>query len=274
MSFTVLGALRSLDDSRHRAELYRAWNTGLAAGLASSAVLDQMGPIAFPSVEEGRRYLVVGTGQGKSIAALVKARPTLFAPFEGAVLTAGNEGGTLNQSLRLLTDHFAGEFRRRLKVRDALLYPVFIGLVAAFGLPFLLLPKSPVKTYATAIVILLAAFLLLGGVFISMVASILLNTNSLTRARFARILASTLEAGLPLGRAVRLAVDASGNRVLRELIAKRTERELSTTPLAKLFDGCAEVPAGLMGQMRVADATGDYRGTLSVYARELEERQK
>src|ERR1019366_8746264 len=274
MSFTVLGALRSLDDSRHRAELYRAWNTGLAAGLASSAVLDQMGQIAFPSVEEARRYLVVGTGQGKSIAALVKARPTLFAPFEGAVLTAGNEGGTLNQSLRLLTDHFAGEFRRRLKVRDALLYPVFIGLVASFGLPFLLLPKSPVKTYATAIVILLAAFLLLGGVFISMLAAILLNTNSLTRARFARILASTLEAGLPLGRAVRLSVDASGNRVLRELIAKRTERELATTPLAKLFDGCAEVPAGLMGQMMVADATGDYRGTLTLYARELEERQK
>src|ERR1019366_974548 len=131
MSFTVLGTLRSLDDSRHRAELYRAWNTGLAAGLASNVVLDQMGPIAFPSVEETRRYLVVGTGQGKSVTALVKARPNLFAPFEGAVLAAGDEGGTLNQSLRLLTDYFAGEFKRCLKVRDALGYPIFLGLVAA-----------------------------------------------------------------------------------------------------------------------------------------------
>src|ERR1039457_524533 len=152
MSFTVLGALRSLDEPRHRAELYRAWNVGLAAGLTSNVVLDQMGPIAFPSVEEARRYLVVGTGQGKSITALVKARPNLFAPFEGAVLAAGDESGTLDQSLRLLTDHFAGEFRRRLKVRDALLYPVFVGLVASFSLPFVLLHKSPVKTYATAIV--------------------------------------------------------------------------------------------------------------------------
>jgi len=274
MSFTVLGALRSLDEPRHRAELYRAWNAGLVAGLTSHVVLDQMGPNAFPSVEEARRYLVVGTGQGKSIAALVKARPKLFAPFEGAVLAAGDEGGTLNQSLRLLTDYFTGDFKRCLKVRDALGYPVFLGLVAAFGLPFVLLPKSPARTYFTAIVILLAGFLLLGGVFISVLASILLNTNSLTRARFARVLASTLEAGLPLGRAVRLSVDASGNRGLKEHVKKRTEREFATTPLAKLFAGCEEVPAGLIGQMMVADATGDYKGTLSVYAADLERQQK
>jgi type II secretory pathway component PulF len=274
MSFSVLGALRGLDESRHRAELYRAWNAGLAAGLATSVVLDQMGPISFPSVEETRRYLVVGTGQGKSVTALVKARPKLFAPFEGAVLCAGDEAGTLNQSLRLLTDYFIGDFRRCLAVRNALGYPVFLGLVAAFGLPFVLLPRSPVKTYAMTIVILLVVFLLLGGVFISILASIFLNTNSLTRARFARVLAVTLESGLPLGRSVRLAVDASGNRGLVAHIKKRTERELSTTPLAKLFEGCEEVPAGLMGQMMVADATSDYKGTLTVYARELDTQQK
>jgi type II secretory pathway component PulF len=274
MSFTVLGALRALDEHRHRAELYRAWNIGIAAGLPTNVVLDQMGPIAYPSVEETRRYLVIGTGQGKSVTALVKARPKLFAPFEGAVLTAGDESGTLNQSLRLLTDYYTGEFKRSLKVRNALGYPVFLGLVAAFGLPFVVMRKSPVKTYVTVIVILLVAFLLIGGVFLSILASIFLNTLSLTRARFARVLAATLEAGIPLGRAVRLAVDASGNRGLAEHIKKRTERELSTTPLAKLFEGCEEIPAGLMGQMMVADATADYRGTLVVYARELEERQK
>jgi type II secretory pathway component PulF len=273
MSFTVLGALRQLDESRHRAELYRAWNAGLAAGLASGAVLEQMGPIAFASVEETRRYLLIGSGQGKSVTALVKARPKLFAPFECAVLIAGDEAGTLGKSLRLLTECFASDFRRCLKVRNALLYPVFFGLVAAFGLPFVLLRKSPVSRYMTWIFILLAAFLLLGGVFISMLASIFLSTNPLTRARFARVLASTLEAGLPLGRAVRLAVDASGNRGLAEHIKKRTERELSTTPLARLFDECEEVPAGLMGQMMIADATGDYKGTISAYAAEIEERQ-
>jgi type II secretory pathway component PulF len=274
MSFTVLGSLRRLDESRHRAELYRAWNTGLAAGLTSNAVLDQMGTIAFPAVDEMRRYLAVGTGQGKPVMALVKSRPNLFPAFEAAVLAAGDESGTLNQSLRLLTDYYAAEFKRALAVRKALAYPVFVGLVAVFALPFIVLHKSPVKTYVTWIVILLAAFLLTGGVFLSIIAAISLNTNSLTRARFARMLAMTLEAGLPLGRAVRLSVDGSGNRALAEHIKKRTERELSTTPLVKLFEGCEEIPAGLMGQMMVADATGDYSGTLVVYAREIELLQK
>lgn len=270
MSFTVFGALRNFDDTRHRAELYRAWGTGTAAGLEPGVVLEQMGRIDFPSVEEARRYLVVGTAQGKRVAALVKARPKLFAPFEGAVLTAGDDAGTLGRSLSLLTDYFSGEFKRSLAVRNALGYAVFIGLVASFGLPFVALPKSPVKTYVTAIAILLAAFLLLGGIFISILGSISLNTSTLTRARFARVLAMTLEAGVAAGPAVRLAVDASGNRGLVEQIKKRSERELSTTPMAKLFDGCEHVPAGLIGQMAVADATKDYKGTISAYAAGLE----
>jgi type II secretory pathway component PulF len=274
MSFTILGSLRSLDESRHRAELYRAWSTGLAAGLTSNVVLDQMGQIAFPSVEESRRYLVVGTAQGKSITALVKARPNLLAPFEGAVLAAGDESGTLSQSLQLLAGYYAGEYKRTLKVRNAMLYPVFVGLVASFGLPFVVMHKSPAKNYLVAIVVLLVAFLLLGGIFLSMLAAFSLNTPAMSRARFARVLASTVDAGLPLGRAIRLSVDASGNRALLEHIKKRSERDLSTTPLAKLFDGCAEIPARLMGQLMVADATGDYKGTLTHYARELEQNQE
>src|ERR1035437_2863130 len=148
MAFTILGALRTLDASRHRAELYRAWNTGLAAGIPATTVLEQMGQLPFPSVEEVRRYLVVGLGQRKSITALVHARPNLFAPFEGAVLSAGDQSGKLDESLRLLTDYFAGDNRRRLKVRNALLYPVFLGLVASFGLPFVMMHKSPVERYS------------------------------------------------------------------------------------------------------------------------------
>lgn len=274
MAFTILGALRDLDASRHRADLYRTWNAGLAAGIPANVVLEQMGRIPFPSVEEARRYLVVGLGQGKSTSALVNARPSLFAPFEGAVLAAGEQAGKLEQSLRILTDHFAADNRRLMKVRDALLYPVFVGLLASFGLPFVVMHTSRMESYTKAIAVLLAAFLLLGGVFISVIASIALNTRSRTQARFASVLASMLESGLPVGRAVRFAVDASGNRRLREHVGTRTERELSSSPLAKLFEGCEDVPAELMGQLAVADATGNYTGTLVAYARELEERQK
>ncbi len=273
MAFTALGALRDLDVSRHRAELYRAWNTGLSAGLLPELVLDGMGAIGDPAADETRRYLVIGMGQRKSVAALVKARPNLFEPFEGAVLTAGEETGKMTNALRLLTEHFSREYKLRLKVRNSLGYPVFLFLVACFGLPFVMLPKSPVKTYINAILMLLGAFFIVGGVFLSIIGSIMLNTSSTTRARFATVLAMALEAGIPLGRSVRLAVDASGNPRLRDLIKNKSERELSTTPLAKLFEGSTEVPAALIGQMMVADATADYTGTLGRYAADLESRR-
>jgi type II secretory pathway component PulF len=208
------------------------------------------------------------------VTALVKARPKLFEPFEGAVLIAGDESGTLTLALRILTDHFTREYKRRLRIRLALGYPVFFGLLAAFALPFAVLPKSPVKTYVTVISGLLLAFLLVGGVLIGILASVMLNSAALTRARFARVLASCFEAGLPAGRAVRLAVDASGSVRLREHVKKRSERELTTTPVAKLFEGCDEVPQALLGAMMIADATGDYRGVLTRYAADLEAAQK
>ena len=272
MSFTALGALRELDVSRHRAELYRAWNTGLSAGLSPALVLEEMGAIGNSVVDETRRYLVIGMGQRKSVTALVKARPNFFEPFEGAVLAAGDETGKMNDALRLLTDHFGREYKLRLKVRNSLGYPVFVFLTACFGLPFVMLPKSPVKTYVTAILMLLGAFFLVGGVFLSVISTIMLNTSATTRARFAMVLAMALEAGIPLGRAVRLAVDASGNPRLKELIKNKSEQQLSSTPLAKLFEGSTEIPAGLIGQMMVADATADYKGTIGRYAAELEAR--
>jgi hypothetical protein len=77
-----------------------------------------------------------------------------------------------------------------------------------------------------------------------------------------------------MGRTARLAVDVSGSAALRMHLAKRSERELGTTPLATLFEGCREMPAGLIGEMRVADATGDYLFTLKRYADQLEENNK
>ncbi len=150
----------------------------------------------------------------------------------------------------------------------------FLGLVASFGLPFVMLPKSPVKTYAVTIVILLAAFLLLRR-RVHLDPRVHFPEHELAHARTVRARSrDDAGSGAPARRAVRLSVDASGNGGLREQIKKRSERELNTTPLAKLFEGCEQVPAGLMGQMMVADATGDYKGTLSVYAAGLEQIQR
>ncbi|MFI5312022.1 MAG: type II secretion system F family protein [Gemmatimonadales bacterium] len=271
MSMTVLGALRRLDESRFRAELFRAWATGLAAGFTHAVSLDQAGRSDSGGTEELRRYLLVGTQQGRAVGALVKARPKLFEPFEAAILAAGDEAGTLDQSLRLLADHHAREYKRMLKVRMLMGYPVFFLVVASFFVAHPFLVRGGWKVYLGAIAATLVLGMLLGGVVLSVFASLASSGAAYTLPRFVRALVTGIEAGLPLGRTVRLAVDCSGDSVIRAHVAKRSERDLATTPLVKLFEGCRSIPPGLISQMSVADATGDYANTLRRYAESLEE---
>jgi type II secretory pathway component PulF len=270
VSLTVLGALARMDEGRHRAELYRAWLVGHGAGFAPAVALEKMGPVGSPAIEEMRRYLVVGAQQGKPLATLVKARPALFAPFEAAVLAAGAEAGTLDTSLRLLADHYSRDYRRVLKIKSQLSYVIFAGIVASFAVVLPVLHRNGWRAYSVSVAATLLAFLLLGGLPLSIVAGILSGATTFTRSRFARALAIGAEAGLPPGRVARLAAEASGSSELRAHVAKRTERELGTMKLAALFDGCRGVPAALLGQMAVADATGDYADTLRRYADEVD----
>jgi hypothetical protein len=274
MNMTVFGALRRLDQARFRAELYRGWSAGLGAGLAHGVALEQIGRIGSAETEELRRYLVVGAQQGRVVGALVKARPRLFDPFETAILSQGEAAGSLDKSLRILADHFAREYKRMLRIRLQMGYLLFFGLIASFVITTPFLHRGGWVSYTIAIAFALAGFLLMGGIFISVVAGIISGGAAFTFPRFVRALVAGAEAGLPMGRTARLAVDVSGSAALRMHLAKRSERELGTTPLATLFEGCREMPAGLIGEMRVADATGDYLFTLKRYADQLEENNK
>ena len=266
MSLTLPGALREMDEGRHRAELYRGWDAGLAAGFAHHVSLDQIGRIRSRPTEAVRRHLIIGSQQGRTVASLVRARPKLFAPFDAAILVACEESGAFANSLRLLADHYARDYRRMLRIRSQMAYPIFFGVVASFvlGLPFL--DRGGWRAYLAAIGGFLLAFMLMGGLPVSIIAGLASGARRFARARFVRTLVTALEAGLPRGRSVRLAVDASGSAELLQHVARRSERELATVPLAELFAACGTVSASLLSQMAVADAAGDYLNTLKRYA--------
>lgn len=266
MSLTLPGAMRQMNEGRYRAELFRAWHTGLGAGLAHHVSLDQIGRIGSAPTEELRRHLIIGAQQGRSVASLVRARPKLFSQFEAAILVTGDESGTLSNALRLLADYYARDFRQMLHIRSQMAYPIFIGVVASFVLTLPFLHRGGWRPYMAAIGGFFAAFMLMGGLPISILAGIMNGGARVTRARFVRALVTSLEAGLPRGRSLRLAVDSSGSATMLQHVAKRSERDLSTMPLAELFTGCVNVSPDLLSQMAVADATGDYLNTLKRYA--------
>jgi type II secretory pathway component PulF len=271
---TLFSALNRYDTPRYRAELFRAWGTGVSAGLPHQTALEALGRSKDGRTEEGRRHLIVGTQQGKSIAALMKARPTLFDGFESAMLVAGEETGTLAAALARLADLYGRDYKKMLRIRVLLGYPIFFWVIGAFVAPLPLLKTRGWQGYLTGVGLGLVALFLIGGVFLSLIGGVLAAGSTASIERFARALASLSEAGIPIGRVVRLAVDVSQNAELARHIAKRTERELNTTPMATLFAGCRAVPPGLMSQMAVADASGDYAGTLRRYADRLDAEER
>lgn len=270
MSLTVVGALRSLDEPRHRAELYRAWATAHAGGLSHQLALEGLPPSRSPHVEALRRALAFGAHQNKSVGVIVRTHPSLLSAFEAAVLLAADEANHFGTALPLLTDFFARESKRQLRVRLALGYPIFFGVIASFAVTVPVLYRKGKNAYIVAIGIALLTFAALGGILLDLLAGAELGRRGITMVRFARALAALVSVGIPRGRAVRLAVDASGSVELRRHIAARSERELQTMPLAKLLTGCRAVPAALMSQVGVADATGDYQQTMLRYAELVE----
>ena len=267
---TLLGALARMDEGRFRAELYRAWLVGQTAGFTPSDALEKMGASQSGRTEEMRRYLVVGGHQAKPLSALVKARPTLFEPIETALLAAADASGTLGTTLRLLADHFGREYRRMLLVKSQLSYLIFAGVIASFALAQPVLPRSGWRAYLAVVAVLLTAFLLTGGLPLGIIGGALARTSGFSRPRFARTLALGIEAGLPAGRAARVAAETSGSAELRAHLAKRSERDLVTMKLAALFDGCRAVPPALLARMAVADASADYLDSLGRYADEVD----
>ena len=270
MSLSVLGALRSLDEPRYRAELYRAWATAHAGGLSHQVALDGLPPSRSRPVEALRRALAFGTRQQKPVGVIVKTHPALLSSFEAAVLVAGDEANQFGTALPLLTDWFARESKRQLRVRLLMGYPIFFGVIASFAATLPVLYRSGRTAYLTAIGIALVTFTALGGVLLDLLAGAELARRSVTMVRFARALAGLMSMGIPRGRAVRLAADASGSVELRRHIAPRSDRELQTMPLARLLTGCRAVPAALLSQAGVADATGEYQATLLRYAESVE----
>lgn len=202
---TAIAALRALDDGRHRAELYRMWASGHNAGLTHPAILETMGPRGSPPTEDIRKWLLEGTREGRGLSDLVRTGGARFEAFERSLLTLGDEAGRLDEVLRQLGDFYTRKHQLTLWVKKQMAYPLVTGLAACFVAPLpLLVFGSPVAYLATAFGGVALALLASGGL-IAAAAARYGRKPALARAHMARALATAIQAGLPLPRAIRLA---------------------------------------------------------------------
>lgn len=261
MRTSVAAALRALDDGRHRAEFYRMWRLGVAAGLTHPAILGTMGPFGGTTREVHAR-LLQGTRAGRDVAELVHGAGALLEPFEAAMLRLGTESGQLDRTLGALGDFFERQHRMMLAVKKQLVAPMFTAACAALIAPLPLLVQGGGTAYLVTAGGGLSGLALLGGGLLAGRAQAYQRRPMFVRARFARALMMGVEAGLPLGRALRLAADASGDPALAAHVARIDERTLVTQSLEASLAGAPTLPSELIASLRVAERTGDLRTTL------------
>lgn len=260
---TALEAWNELDVGRFKSELYRSWYAGYHAGLEHPRILATTDDFSrCPSVKRLRKYLLEGTKRRQTLAALTRGRPELFAPFESALLNLGEESGALEACLKLLADYFAAEHRMIIWVKKKLSYPMFQAVSATFIGPLPLIFLGHTDRYLMIVVGGLGALFIFGGTLLKAAARWYGNRGAYVRGRLARALTLGVEAGLPLGRVVELAVDASASPAIRAHVARFPKKMVSSQPLAKTFAGCPGVPREMIATMEVADASGNYGETL------------
>jgi type II secretory pathway component PulF len=259
---TIGEARQAITYCAAKAELYRAWRAGHRMGATHPHALEMIEIHADPAAEAFRGRLLAGTRRGRTVASLVNENTLIAEPFERAVLVAGEESGTLEQSLASLATHFSDEHRFLLKVWSKLTYPLLLSAAFIVIGPVPLLFMGAQRRYVLIVLIGLGVWYGFGGTAIRALAERYATKSGRVTARLARTLAAAVESGLSLDRAVALAADVTGQRDIIAHIRAISAPRLATQPASESFRDCPGIPPQLLAAMRIAETTGDFTGSL------------
>lgn len=261
MKRSLAAVLRAFDDGRARSEFYRGWRAGVHAGLPHPTILAQL-DASGGTTRALRDHLLAGTRERRDLDHLLRAVPHLVEPFELALLRMGEESGQLEPVLTALADFHQRQHRMILKVRQWLAYPIFVSLVAVLLLPLPLVFAGKVGAYALAAGVGVTLWATAGGSVFAGLAQRYQRRPAFVRARFARALAMTVGAGLPLGRALMLSAEASGDASLLAHLRRVGERQIIVQPVTTTLAGQSILTPELRSALIVAEKTGDFASSL------------
>ena len=261
---SLLSAHRALVESEHRAAFYRSWNAAFGMGSTHVNTMKHIG-VEFKGgrTEQLQKYLAATADKRLTlIDAITKAPKGLLEPFESAVLRLGEETGSLDKSLRLLSDWFTGQHKLLRKLWAKSAYPLFLTLFAAVGLPLPLVFQDRMNAYLLRAGAGVLAWWFFGGTIVFIPARFASGRGKWVRARLARSIVTGMEAGAPIDRVLDMAIDAAANPELKRCVDKVPVAKRRQQPLSLTLKGCPHVPAELLAAMQVAENTGNWRDTV------------
>jgi type II secretory pathway component PulF len=233
---------------------------------------------------------------GASLAEAMSRWPGTFAPVQIAMIKAGETGSFLEVVLSQIADFRGRERDLKGKVKGALIYPAFLGVMCVGVLTFLLIyfiPKfsalfakfkaslplltqmvlaasNAVTHYGLIclVVVVLAVLAVRRAMtsqagrryferFVLKVPALGAVLSRFALVRFCRMLGTLLEAGVPLVTALRVAREALGNQSLADAVSVSIDQVQRGVSLAQSLTNCPQLfPASITEIIAVAEESG------------------
>jgi len=233
--------------------------------------------------------------EGMSLAKALQEHPAVFPAIYVSMVDAAETAGTLESVLSQLADLYERRARLAGKIKGALAYPLFMLVVGAgvviFVLSFVLpsitklflemkmrLPWPTVALIRTSgflsqylwVLLVLLAGLIAGGMYWTRTASggrvwdrLKLRCPlfgpillKVSVSRLCRTLGVLLAAGVPIVEALRLAERVTGNRVLAEAVANANEAVSHGAPLANALGKGGLLPPLVVNTIAAGEQSG------------------
>lgn len=261
---TLLAAHRAVVDAERRAAFYRSWQAAFGMGATHPDALKNLG-MEFGAGDTERLRVYLGDAVEKRATlsdALKRAPAGLLAPFESAILKLGEETGSLDRALRMLADWYGGQHRMLVKLWGKSAYPLFLTLFAAVALPLPLLFMNQGRQYLMIAGVGVVAWWMLGGTVVYLPAKYSARRGKWVRARLARALATAIESGAPLDRALDMSLAAAASPELEACVKRIPAAKRRAQPISATLRGCPGVPEELIGAIQVAEQTGNWSNSV------------
>ena len=275
----------------------RQFSTMLDAGLPIIKSLD----VLYEQTEDRRMKAVIlgvyeAVEHGESLSHAMQMQKNAFPLLMLNMVEAGEVGGTLEQVMKRLADQFEKENRLQNKVRQAMIYPIFlvvtsilvVTILLTFVMPtFLTLYQQTSSKMPTSTKILLAissSFTKGWYVYVLVIIGIVVGFRSMMKnpqghmawdhfvlhlpvvgklvltvqsAQFARTLSSLFSSGLPIIQSLEIVENVIGNHVLKQGIRDVREAVRRGVPLSVSMRRLNLFPPMLCSMLNVGEESGN-----------------
>ncbi len=247
---------------------------------------------------------------GKTFSGALAHYPDSFTKVYINVVKAGETGGALDDVLKRLSDYLERNLRLSQRIKGALIYPCLVLVVSVAILGFIVvfvIPRFMELFQNTGIALPLLTrsllgfsdfllkrwYLFFGAIALMFISYKLLLRNytvryfndkiilnipvfglllqKVTASRFARTLATLLEGGVPILRALELTKEVSGNEVIAKAINSVYENVREGGFISKVLDSNKVFPQLMVNMIAVGEESGALDKMLTKVADTYEE---